>query len=225
MRPLLRTALAAALCLGSLPALASTQPRPTAAVQADAAAMCRTSCLSRAASARGGLTAQAAQACAIRCGAAQSYLSQQAAGGTAEATGRGRSGRTPLPVVAGAAARTGYGAIYGGRSPSAAFGLAVGATDRLAAHRAAEQDCARHGQGCRVLTEFTGDCGAVAQGIQRSRGALMITADPDTYVVTSISGGSGATRAGAEEDALAGCRARDRVAQCRVVASACRGQG
>jgi hypothetical protein len=231
MRPLFRIAVAAALCLASLPSLASTQPRRVAAAQADTAEMCRASCLSLAASSRGGLTAQAAQSCSIRCGAAQSYLSQQAVRGSAEATGRGRISQARLPVAVAAAPataatiRTAYGAIYGGRSPSPAFGMAVGAGDRLAAHRAAEGECSRHGQGCRLLTEFTGTCGAVAQGIQRSQWALVITTDPNTFVVTSTSGGSGATQAQAEQDALAECRSKDRGAQCRVVAAACRGNG
>ncbi len=62
----------------------------------------------------------------------------------------------------------------------------------------------------------------MAQGVQRSQWALMITADPNTYVVTSVSGGSGASQAAAEADAVAECRSRDRGAHCRVVAAACR---
>jgi hypothetical protein len=246
MRPLFRivprAVAVAALCLVALPALASTQPRrtPAAPVQQDAAAMCRAGCLSAAAGAPGGVTQRAAQVCAIRCGAEQGYLAQQHRRGTAEATGRGRAaGPLPpapsaaapalghaMPVAAGlATAGAARAAIYGGRAPSASFGMAVGIGDRLAAHRHAEAQCSQRGQGCRVLAEFTSQCGAVAQGVQRSQWALVMTSDPNTYVVTSISAGSGASQAAAEADAMAECRSKDRGAQCRVVAATCRSNG
>jgi hypothetical protein len=124
-------------------------------------------------------------------------------------------------AVQGASPRASHGVIYGGRAPSASFGMTVGAGDRLLAHRDAERACSAGGAGCRVVAEFNAACGAVAQGVKRSQWALFVTADPASYVVTSVSGGSGVTQAQAEGDALAECRSRDPGASCRVVASAC----
>jgi hypothetical protein len=225
MRPLFRI-VAAALCLVFSPALAYAQSRHAtlSTPQVDAGAMCRSSCLSVAATAPGGVSERAAHACTIRCNAAQSFAAQQSVRGSAEATGQGRA--AAMSVAAGVPAasigRAGHGAIYAGRAPSPAFGLVVGAGDRLSAHRLAQGECSRSGAGCRPLVEFSTACGAVAQGVQRSQWALMITVDPNTYVVTSVAGGSGATQAQAEADAMAECRSRDRGAYCRVVAAACR---
>lgn len=231
--PLTRIAIAAAaICLMALPALAGPQSsRGPAGVHPDAAAMCRADCAATAAARSGGARIDSAQACAVRCAAAMSYLSAQGQRGTAEATGRGRSAQPAArPVLqpvtqrvpmgqAGVPAT--HGVIYAARTPSAAFGMVVGETDRLAAHRAAERTCTASGQGCRVIAEFNDACGAAAQGYKRSQWALFITADPNSYVVTSLSGGSGATREQAERQAVADCRSRDPQANCRVVASAC----
>lgn len=234
MRPIFRLAAAAALCLASLPALATTQPnRPGAArLQQEAAAACRADCMQQAASRPGGLSMQAAQACTIRCGAGAGYQSQQARAGSAEATGRGRVVQaapmvTPvaMSVPAQTSGRASHGVLYGSRTPSPAFGMVVGAADRLGAHREAERQCAAGGQGCRVLAEFNAACGAAAQGIRRSQWALFVTSDPNTYVVTSLSGGSGATQQEAERQALAECRSRDPQGNCRIVAAACNTRG
>lgn len=229
MRLLFRLAAAAVLSLLSLPALASTQPPRTSTVQQDAAAMCQSSCLATAASGPRGVTIQAAQACEMRCNAAQSYLAQQDSSGTAEATGRGRTGAVPMVPVATSVpapvvARS-FGAVYAGRSPSAAFGLVVGERDRLAAHQEAERQCAARGQGCRMLADVTSACAAAAQGVKRSQWALVMTSNPNTYGVTSISAGQGATQAQAEANALAECRSRDQGATCRIVVSACGERG
>lgn len=220
---------AALLCLAALPAEANTQPRrPSAAsLQGDQAAMCRATCLSTATTRPGGAAVDPAQACAVRCGAAQAYLAEQNRRGTAEATGRGRTASfAPVPVgLSTPAARASHGVLYAGRAPSAAFGMAVGSADRLAAHRDAERACAAGGQGCRVVAEFNAACGAAAQGVRRGAYALFITSDPASYVITSLSGGSGATQAQAEGQALAECRSRDPGASCRIVASACGTRG
>ncbi len=234
MPPFLRPVAAAALhlvllCLAAQPAFSTTPPARTPAdtVQQDAAAMCRAACLTGAAAAPGGVSPKAAQACTIRCQAGQAHLARQNAQGTPEATGRGTAARS-MPMVAGmpalqAARSPAFGVVYGGRSPSPAFGMVVGERDRLAAHREAERQCSARGPGCRVLAEFTAACGAAAQGIRRSPWALVITARPETYVVTSVAGGQGSTQMQAEADALAECRSRDPMAICRVVASACSG--
>lgn len=216
----------ALLSLAALPALASTQPRrPDAAtLQRDAAAMCRADCLATAASRLSTGGVNPAQACAIRCGAQSAFLARQGQRGTAEATGRGRAAPVaPMPVVLGAppAGRVTHGAIYGARTPSGAYGLVVGSSDRLAAHASAERQCSAGGPGCRVLAQFTASCGAVAQGVRRSGWAMFMTADPNTYVVTSINAGSGGSQPAAEQQALQECRNRDPQANCRVVAAAC----
>jgi hypothetical protein len=227
MRPF-ATLAAALLCLAALPAEASTQPRrgSSAATQQDQAAMCRATCLATASTQLGRAAVDPVQACAVRCGAAQAYLAEQNRRGTAEATGRGRvASLAPVPVgiSAPAAGRASHGVLYAGRAPSAAFGMAVGSADRLAAHR--ERACAAGGQGCRVVAEFNAACGAAAQGIKRGPYALFVTSDPASYVITSLSGGSGATQAQAEGQALAECRSRDPGASCRIVASACGTRG
>jgi len=133
-----------------------------------------------------------------------------------------------MPVAAGVTLPprgASHGAIYGARTPSAAFGMVVGDRDRLSAHREAERQCTARGPGCRVLAEFTAACGAAAQGIKRSQWALVMTSDANTFTVTSINAGQGATQAAAEADAIAECRSRDPMAQCRIVASACATRG
>jgi hypothetical protein len=219
--------LAPALFLALLPGLAEAQGRRAA--PHDPVAACRADCL--AAARPGAAAVDPARACAIRCDAAAAFQARQSRPGTAEATGRGGAPaplppavRPALPAPAPAPAQGVSGVIYGARMP-AAFGMAVGTGDRLAAHREAERRCSAAGPGCRVLAEFTDACGAAAQGRRRSQGALFITSDPGTHVVTSLSPGSGATRAVAEAEALAACRSRDPGASCRVVASSCARRG
>jgi hypothetical protein len=214
--------LAAALCLMALPALASQQSSRTPGPHRDTAAFCRAECMATAAARPGGAAPNAAQACALRCDASVAYLSSQAQRGTAEATGRGVA--QPIATTRMARPAVTHGVIYGARTPSPAFGMVVGEADRLAAHRTAERACAVAGPGCRVLAEFTEACGAAAQGIRRSQWALFVSSDPNSYVVTSLSPGSGATQDQAERQAMVECRSRDPQAQCRVVASACAGR-
>lgn len=147
--------------------------------------------------------------CAIRCAAADAFLRQE----------RSRPAR---PVRLPAPAPDGFGVILAAPAPSASFGLAVGTGDRMSAWRLADQHCRGRSAACRLVTEFSAACGAVAQGIRRSPGALFVTSDPGTYAVTSTHGGSAADRAGAEADALAVCRAQDPRATCRIVAVQCR---
>jgi hypothetical protein len=206
-------------------------------------AMCRAECAQSS-----GSRANAAQACAIRCNATVAYLAQQTGTGTAEASGRGqapgaRTSRSPMlqpvlhratppqplpaprPLPAAARTAVSHGVIYGARTPSAAFGMVIGEPDRMAAHRVAERTCTSAGPGCRILAEFTAACGAAAHGVKRSQWAMFMTSDPNSYVVTSLSAGSGATQAVAEREAIAECRSRDPLATCRITASACGGRG
>jgi hypothetical protein len=114
-----------------------------------------------------------------------------------------------------------HGVVFAARTPSSGYGLIVGQRDRLAAHRQAEEACRQNGAGCRAILEFTQACGAVAQGVRRAESALFITSDPRTFVVTSTTAGSGATRAHAEAEAVADCRMTNPNASCRIVASNC----
>jgi hypothetical protein len=252
MRPSLFRRSAPAFLVGAmlvLPGLARPADAQTRGLHPEAGAMCRAECTGPA-----GGRAHAAQACAIRCAATVAYLAQQNTHTTAEASGRGRApGATPatvrtarpqavrpLPVLhrmtqppatlprplpAAARPAASHGVIYGARTPSAAFGMVVGEPDRMAAHRIAERTCASAGPGCRVLAEFTAACGAAAHGVKRSQWAMFMTSDPNSYVVTSLSAGSGATQAVAEREAIAECRSRDPLATCRITASACGGRG
>jgi hypothetical protein len=229
MRPtILRLAAAALMALAATPAFAA--PTASRGAQSNAAAICRSTCEAQAASRPGLAGRDALAACSVRCGATTAYLAQQNSRGTAEATGRGQRVAT-LPMVAQPvsmssaapvqAGRQSLVVIYAGRAGSGAFGLAVGAGDRQGAHQAAERQCSGRGQGCRAVSEVAGACGAVAQGIVRSQWALMITSDPNTYVVTAIGGGAGASQQAAEQDAMADCRSRDPRATCRIVAATC----
>jgi hypothetical protein len=182
---------------------------------ADMAAACRASCMADAG--RFNSAPSAAQACAARCNAAQSFARNE---GRSAAVTTGR-GIVPASVQAAAAPAATFGVIFAARAPSAAFGMVVGETDRNTAHRVAEDRCIAGGPGCRLVHSFTAACGAVAQGVVRSRWALVMTSDASTYVVTTQGAGSGADRASAEAEALADCRSRDRNAQCRIVASQC----
>jgi hypothetical protein len=137
-------------------------------------------------------------------------------------------GRMPAqgtaPVPASQVQRAGsVGVVYAARG-SGAFGMAIGESDRLAAHREAERQCAMAGTGCRVVAEFTAACGAAAQGVQRSNWALFVSNDPNSYEVTSVTVGTGATQRRAEQAALASCRSKDPSANCFLLASACAGR-
>ena len=235
---------AALLPLVAAPALAGAPA--TSAMHADTSSMCRSECLATAAL-PGAPAGDAAQACTASC--AGTGLSRAAGRGSAEATApaatpalsrpartaaerRPAAGRPANPRIIPVAARpaappapapTTHGAIYVARAPSWAFGLVVGDTDRVSAHHAAERECASGGTGCRMVVEFTATCGAAVMGIQRSQWASFVANDPESVVVTSVSGGAGATQARAERQAVEDCRARDPQAECLVVASICGG--
>lgn len=197
---------------GSLMAIysASARPIPRHPVQSSIAQNCQADCLQR--TAQIGRPAPV-QACQIRCGAVAEF-------NRAPSATRGvRRPAIALPVMP--AAPNGYSVVYAARSPSSGFGMVIGNTDRLAAYRTAEQLCRAAGPDCRMIGEFTSMCGAVAQGIQRSRNALFITSDPNTFVVTSTSQGSAGNRADAERDAMAECSSVDRQGTCRIVATQC----
>lgn len=126
-------------------------------------------------------------------------------------------GQTPVvatqPAPAGfAVPPAGYGVVFASRLPGAGYGMVVAETDRLAARRIAELRCSRGGAGCQAIAEFSATCGAVAHGFRRARGG---------DIVTSIHAGAAPDREGAEADALAECRSRDRGVSCEVVAVQC----
>ncbi|MDB5416393.1 MAG: hypothetical protein JWR10_4728 [Rubritepida sp.] len=212
-----RFVLTLAVSLWTIPALA-TMPGAgdlLSRAASELAQVCRAECQGRASRS---VNTQAIQACDIRCGAAQSFAEGEGRDGVV-ASGRGTQtvsmpGTTP-------AAPNGHGVIYAARAPSSSFGMVVGEADRLAAYRVAERRCVVGGPGCRIIAEFTAACGAVAQGVRRSRGAFVMTSDPATYVVTSTSSGSASNRVDAETDALAECHSKDPQSTCWVVAAQC----
>ena len=131
-----------------------------------------------------------------------------------------------LPVAAGAPVRAaGHGVLYAARGASGAFGLAIGAPDRLTAHREAERACAAQAPGCRPVAEFDAACGAAAQSIRRSHAALFGGGGAAPFVIGATHAGGGATQPQAERSALAECQAREPQGECRIAASGCAGRG
>ncbi|TCH96476.1 DUF4189 domain-containing protein [Roseococcus sp. SYP-B2431] len=212
MRRILLTAI---MLLAAGPALAAPPALENQARSAAAAQSCREAC--RVQASRPGAVPAAAQACFIRCGGglAATMARQEARPQAQPFSGVGR------PVEAVTMPQGIYGVIFAARAPSGAFGMIIGDGDRLAALRTAERRCSAGGPGCRVIAEFTQACGAVAQGVRRAQGALFMTSDPNTYTVTSVSGGSAGNRAAAEADAIAECRSKGPQGTCRIVASQC----
>ncbi len=127
-----------------------------------------------------------------------------------------------LPVAAGA---PGHGVLYAARGGSGAFGLAIGAPDRMTAHREAERACAAQAPGCRPVAEFDAACGAAAQSIRRSHAALFGGGGTAPFVIGATHAGGGATQPQAERAALAECQAREPQGACRIAASGCAGRG
>lgn len=222
-----RFLLATCLTLVTLPAMAQlhrTGPamsRPVAGM----AAGCMADCL--AANGRGTpAAAHAPRLCQLRCDAATRF-NVAAQPPVAQPARRGRPGAPQLvgaamPAMAAPAAMAmPHSVIFVSRSPSRGFGLVVGDGDRLNAYRQAEEQCRVDGAGCRPLMEAPAACGAVAHAVIRHPSAFVMTADPSTWVVTSMSGGFGATRTIAEGEAMADCRSRDPRGTCRIVAARC----
>ncbi|WP_424811535.1 DUF4189 domain-containing protein [Roseococcus sp. YIM B11640] len=206
-----RLILAATLILAAAPALASQPVRARAPQDINA---CRATCQGQAA--QPGASRTGVQACFIRCGV-PAFSPIQPVSAAAQ---QGRGVQAPRQLALQVPPQ-GYGVIFAARTPSASYGMVVGEVDRLAAHRIAESQCSRGGPGCRIIAEFSRSCAAVAHGVRRSQGAIVMTSDPNTFVVTSISGGSAETRALAEGDALAECRSKDPQATCRIAAVQC----
>ena len=115
-----------------------------------------------------------------------------------------------------------WAAIYAARPPSAAFGASAGMADRLMAHVRAEMLCRSNPRGdtCRRVLEVGQGCGALAQGARDMRIMPNQRPDPNQPVALAV-GGSGPDVAGAERDALATCRQRERAATSRVVTTVC----
>lgn len=214
------------LILAATPALASPGASPRAA--STLANACLGDCMSVMMS-RAGAQPDAARICQVRCQAAGQFYNAQARGQQRPGTPaspppppqmrrQGPIHQVAMPVAAN------HGVIFVSRAPAAGFGLVTGERDRLAAHRVAEQNCRTNGAGCRMLLEFTSACGAVAHGVRRSQYAIVMTSNPTTWVVSSASGGHGATREAAEAEAMADCRSRDPGATCRIVAATCNGR-
>ncbi|MDB5416390.1 MAG: hypothetical protein JWR10_4725 [Rubritepida sp.] len=216
----------AALTLLALPAIAAPEQSRLGSI----ASNCQAACLEQ--TTHIGRPAPV-QACRIRCDATRSFSRNDGRGRAVASASRSRPAAPAAapaavaPVAAAPAAAApvasphGFSVIYAARTPSAGFGMEVGNTDRLVAYRVAEQRCSSAGPGCRIIAEFTDVCGAVAQGVRRSEGAFIMTSDPATYVITSMTGGSAGTREDAESDAMAECGAQDHLATCRVVAAQC----
>lgn len=225
-----RFLLASTLALAALPAAAMAQRpvsgmRPVAAI----AAGCMADCLSGQGPAAGS-SAYAPRICQLRCEAGARFNAVQPAA-QPEPARRGRNGaplvRTAMPQasapVAAAQPAVPFSVIFVSRLPARGFGLVAGERDRLAAFREAEDQCRVNGAGCRPLMEAPAACGAVAHGTIRHPSAFVMTSDPSTWVVTSMSGGFGASQATAEAEAMADCRSRDPRGTCRIVAARCGG--
>lgn len=227
-----------AICLAAPTADSNTQRR------ADSAS-CRREC--SATSPVRAENSNPVQACLIRCGASEAFQRQQFSA-TSGTSGRGASPPTPgaqqgrvgqgpsaaaLPTTSmvpgqgsgpaptrSSAPR--YGAIYTAPPPAQGFGITAGLFDRIAAHRVAENACVTlGGASCRLALEFTTACGAVAHGVRRSPGALMITSDPSTYRLFVVGHGIGDTQRMAEDQAVSDCARRDRGLICRIARSSC----
>lgn len=211
-----RLVLTAALTLLTLPVLAAPADRASR-TRPTIASHCQADCLQQ--NTRSGRAAPV-QACRVRCDAAQAFAQTEGRGSVVR-SGRGTRPSIRAAALTGPVAPGGYSVIFAAATPSAAFGFVVGDMDRLAAFRVAEQQCTRSGPGCRVVAEFSAACGAVAQGVIRSEHALLMTSDPNTYVVTSTSAGSASNPADAQAEAMAECASRDPRATCRVVAMRC----
>ena len=183
---------------------------------------CRRSC--GAALPERALNPTSVQACLIRCTAAERHLARQGQRGTPEATGRGA---TPAsPGSAAAAAPTGSAArrvlvAYAATLP--ARGLAISTPgERMTAHRIAEATCRRQSGSapCRPLVETADRCLAVAQGVRAT--AVVITADPRSFIVSHYGTGTGAEAAAAEAAALRDCAGRlGPGLTCRLAATSC----
>lgn len=114
-----------------------------------------------------------------------------------------------------------FGAIYLAAAPSRAYGLALGAADRGAAHRAAESAChSGASRTCRLDGDFAARCATIVHGL-RLNGAVVITAHPSTYTVVVATSGTGQSREVAERQALSACVQRGRGAVCQVTETRC----
>ncbi|MGX9964746.1 hypothetical protein ACVFYP_15555 [Roseomonas sp. F4] len=220
--------LACLVAFAALPAHAG-QPPASRRPHPEAVQFCHAQCMSLAGERLSTAQPQAAQACTIRCAAGASFAAQQQRDGAA-ATGRGvaaqtLSGAVTQPRMVAMARPTSQqrpvamSVVYAAPAPSAAHGLVTAVADRVSAHREAQQRCG--GQACRLLGESAQACGAAVQGVRRSQWALFITSDPNSYVITSVSAGFGATQPEAERSAMAECRSRGQGLHCRVIAASC----
>ncbi|MBV1800182.1 DUF4189 domain-containing protein [Siccirubricoccus sp. G192] len=109
----------------------------------------------------------------------------------------------------------GWGALY---AAGAAHGLAVGRADRAEALGAAAALCARRSLDCRLVAEFTGRCGAVAQAVDREVLVALRPLGPASIMATAA--GAGPTREQAQRAALENC-SRQGSGICVLVAGAC----
>ena len=126
----------------------------------------------------------------------------------------------PRGLVAMAAApadlSSSWGAIYA-PATGAADGLAMRAS-RAEAQEAAAALCGKQGQACRLVAEFAGRCGAVAQAVDRS--VLMALRPRDGGAVRATAAAGGATEAAAGQAALERC-GQEGLGVCVVAAAAC----
>jgi hypothetical protein len=137
--------------------------------------------------------------------------------------------QAPRPAMAAAAPMPGggggWGAVYAAASGTG-YGLAVNRAGRAEAQAAAEARCRRGGgggeaaMGCRLVAEFSGRCGAVAQAVDR---AVLVSLRPlDSAAILATAAGAGETGEVAGRAALERCgREGGGRGICVVVASAC----
>ncbi|WP_146422961.1 DUF4189 domain-containing protein [Humitalea rosea] len=165
------------------------------------------------------------QSCLARCAVRQGVVRQQQEDARSRPRGRAPA-PPPVPVAAPPPGPMRYyGTIYTAAPPGTGVGITVGQADRMLAHRTAENDCMnRGGAPCRLVSEFTFACAAVAHGVRQSPGTAIMTSDPSTFRLHVVGHGMANTRADAEYDAMSDCNRRDRGLTCGIVRSECSGR-
>jgi len=164
--------------------------------------------------------------CLARCTAGQPISREHPFGVAPVATPAQSTSGTPAHTPPQGAAeppppQVTFGAVYISKPPTG-FGLAVGESDRLSAHRTAESACRATGTNCILAEDFVLPCAAVVEGVRRSPSALFMTSDPRTFLVRALTHGTASNPADAERIATEACRMQERGGlTCRVVFARC----
>ena len=129
---------------------------------------------------------------------------------------------SPITAISTGAPPITFGAVYLATPPNTAHGMVVGQPDRLTAHRQAEAACRAGGASCVMARDFTLPCAAIVEGVRRAPGAFIMTSDPSTFRVRSVTFGVASNPADAQREARDACAQRDNGAlTCRIVQAQC----